>query len=188
MRVNVNFAGPWQHSSARARGFAQTRRPTGEWNWDGKRLMTLRDFIRGEHINLALSGNTKDEILAEMVASLNLPASDAAGLLRILQRREGLGSTGIGRGVAVPHCRTPLVPRLRVVFGRRTGGIPYDAIDSQPVSYFFMIVAPPAEASNDYLPVLGRIAQLAKEPDVPDRLGQVRTPAEFLALLSEKNV
>jgi len=150
--------------------------------------MTLRDFIHEDHIRLALSGNTKDDILGELVGCLNLAPSDAEGLRQILHRREGLGSTGIGRGVAVPHCRTPLVPRLRVVFGRKAGGIPYNAIDGQPVSYFFMIVAPPAETSNDYLPVLGRIAQLAKEPDVPDRLAQVRTPPEFLGLLSEKNV
>jgi len=150
--------------------------------------VTLRDFIREEHVNLALTGTTKDEVLEQLVACLHLPDGDTGVLLKVLERREGLGSTGIGRGVAVPHCRTPLVPRLRVVFGRRPGGIPYDAVDGQPVSYFFMIVAPPAEASNDYLPVLGRIAQLAKEPDVPERLAKVNTPAEFLALLSEKNV
>jgi mannitol/fructose-specific phosphotransferase system IIA component (Ntr-type) len=54
------------------------------------------------------------------------------------------------------------------------------------VSYIFLLAAPPVEVSNDYLPVLGRIAELVKEPDVPDRLGRMTTPAEFFALLEEK--
>jgi mannitol/fructose-specific phosphotransferase system IIA component (Ntr-type) len=78
------------------------------------------------------------------------------------------------------------VPRLRVVFGRKPGGLAWDAVDGQPVSYIFLLAAPPVEGSNDYLPVLGRIAELVKEPDVPNRLGQVTTAAEFLALLEEK--
>ena len=53
---------------------------------------------------------------------------------------------------------------------------------------FFLIVAPPLEVSNQYLPVLGKIAQFAKDSDVPARLGKLTTPAEFLTLLEEKNI
>ena len=67
-------------------------------------------------------------------------------------------------------------------------GIDFKAIDDKPVLYFFLIVAPPLEVSNQYLPVLGKIAQFAKEPDVTSRLGQLKTPAEFLSLLEEKNI
>jgi mannitol/fructose-specific phosphotransferase system IIA component (Ntr-type) len=56
------------------------------------------------------------------------------------------------------------------------------------VHYFFLIVAPPLEVSNQYLPVLGKIAQFAKEPDVTDRLAKLKTSAEFLELLEEKNI
>jgi mannitol/fructose-specific phosphotransferase system IIA component (Ntr-type) len=56
------------------------------------------------------------------------------------------------------------------------------------VNFFFLIVAPPLEVSNQYLPVLGKIAQFSKEQDVPDRLNQISTPAEFMALLEEKHV
>ena len=67
-------------------------------------------------------------------------------------------------------------------------GIDFKAIDDRPVHYFFLIVAPPLEVSNQYLPVLGKIAQFAKEPDVPDRLAKLATPQEFLKLLEEKNI
>ena len=64
----------------------------------------------------------------------------------------------------------------------------FRAIDDKPVLYFFLIVAPPLEVSNQYLPVLGKIAQFAKEPDVTARLAKLSTPAEFLQLLEEKNI
>jgi mannitol/fructose-specific phosphotransferase system IIA component (Ntr-type) len=150
--------------------------------------MVLSDFVRESDIHLDLHGDTRDEILTEMVASLELPAQESSLLFKVLQRREQLGSTGIGRGVAVPHCRTPLVHRLRVVYGRRPGGVAYDAVDGQPVTHFFLLVAPPVEVSNDYLPMLGRIAQLVKEADVPERLAAVQSPAEFLALLEQKGI
>ena len=67
-------------------------------------------------------------------------------------------------------------------------GIDFKAIDDKPVLYFFLIVAPPLEVSNQYLPVLGKIAQFAKEPDVTARLSKLNTPAEFLSLLEEKNI
>jgi mannitol/fructose-specific phosphotransferase system IIA component (Ntr-type) len=81
-----------------------------------------------------------------------------------------------------------VVNRLRLAFGRKPGGVDFKAIDDQPVNYFFLIVAPPLEVSNQYLPVLGRIAQFAKEADVADRLATLSKPAEFLSLLEEKGV
>ena len=64
----------------------------------------------------------------------------------------------------------------------------FKAIDDAPVHNFFLIIAPPLEVSNQYLPVLGKIAQFAKEPDVAGRLTQIGTPRDFLALLDEKGV
>jgi mannitol/fructose-specific phosphotransferase system IIA component (Ntr-type) len=80
------------------------------------------------------------------------------------------------------------VSRLRVAFGRKASGLDFKAIDEKPVKFFFLIVAPPLEVSNQYLPVLGKIAQFSKEADVPDRLLQITEPAQFLALLEEKGV
>jgi mannitol/fructose-specific phosphotransferase system IIA component (Ntr-type) len=77
---------------------------------------------------------------------------------------------------------------LQVAYGRRLGGIPYDPIDGEPVVHLFLLVAPPVEVSNEYLPVLGRVAQLAKEPDVPARLADAATPEDFLRILAEKSV
>jgi len=150
--------------------------------------MHLKDFFSPDALTFNLRGSSKDEILAELVGLLRMDERSTGTLLRIIQRRENLGSTGIGGGVAIPHCRSLVVSRLRLAFGRRAEGVEYQAIDGKPVCHFFLIVAPPLEISNQYLPVLGKIAQFAKEPDVPDRLNGLSSPDDFWRLLEEKGV
>jgi len=150
--------------------------------------MNLADFFSPDAISVDLRGGTKDEILAELVGLLRLDERASDTLLRMLQRRETLGSTGVGRGIAIPHCRSLVVSRLRLAYGHRRDGVEFQAIDNRPVFDFFLIVAPPLEISNQYLPVLGRIAQFAKEPDIPGRLAAVRSGEDFFRLLGEKGV
>src|SRR3954447_11154439 len=150
--------------------------------------MHLKDFFSAEAVNLQLRAGSKDDILAELVGLLRMDERSSGTLLRIIQRRENLGSTGIGRGIAIPHCRSLVVSKLRVAFGRKKSGIDFKAIDEKPVNFFFLIVAPPLEVSNQYLPVLGKIAQFSKEPDVPQRLLDLTEPGQFIKLLEEKAV
>ena len=150
--------------------------------------MLLREFFAEDAIKLSLGGTTKDDILKELVQLLQLDDKSQGLLFKMLKRRENLGSTGIGRGIAIPHARSLVVNRLRVAFGRKAEGIDYKAIDDKPAQFFFMIVAPPLEVSNQYLPVLGKIAQFAKEEDVPKRLLEISTPGEFLKLIEEKGL
>jgi nitrogen PTS system EIIA component len=148
--------------------------------------MELREFFDKEAVTLDIQAESKDEILRELIALLKLDEKSEGILFKMLKRRENLGSTGIGRGIAIPHCRSLVVNRLRVAFGRKPAGVDYNAIDNQPVHYFFLIVAPPLEVSNQYLPVLGKLAQFAKDPDITQRLADLTTADEFLALLAEK--
>ena len=150
--------------------------------------MELRDFFSEDAVKLELDGTTKDDVLKELIALLHLDEKSEGMLFKMLKRRENLGSTGLGRGIAIPHCRSLVVNKLRVAFGRKSGGLDFKAIDDKPVQYFFLIVAPPLEVSNQYLPVLGKIAQFSKEADVPQRLLTMTSPAEFLALLEEKKI
>jgi PTS system nitrogen regulatory IIA component len=148
----------------------------------------LREFFSEDGITLSLRGRTKDEVLKELVGLFKLDDKAQQTLVKMLKRRETLGSTGIGQNIAIPHCRAIVVSQLRVAFGRKLEGIDFNAIDGKLVHYCFLIVAPPLEVSNQYLPVLGKIAQFAKEPDVPDRLAKLNTTQEFLELLEEKNI
>lgn len=150
--------------------------------------MELREFVSEDAVQLELQGTSKDDILKELIGLLKLDEKSEGMLFKMLKRRENLGSTGIGRGIAIPHCRSLVVNRLRVAFGRKAAGVDFKAIDDKPVHFFFLIVAPPLEVSNQYLPVLGKIAQFSKESDVPGRLLEISSAAEFMALLEEKRV
>ena len=148
--------------------------------------MKLRDLFTPDVVNLEIQSDTKDDILKELIGLLGMDEKSEAILFKTLKRRENLGSTGIGKGIAIPHCRSLVVNRLRLAYGRKPGGVDFKAIDGNPVFNFFLIVAPPLEVSNQYLPVLGKIAQFAKDPEVPDALKGISTSEEFLKLLEEK--
>lgn len=148
--------------------------------------MKLRELLTADVVNLELESEAKDDILKELISLLAMDEKSEGILFKTLKRRENLGSTGIGKGIAIPHCRSLVVTRLRLAYGRKPLGVDFKAIDDQPVRNFFLIVAPPLEVSNQYLPVLGKIAQFAKDPDVPAQLMEIGTPEEFLALLEEK--
>lgn len=148
--------------------------------------MRLRELFTEDAVKLDLESDSKDDVLMELVSLLGLDAKSEGTLLKTLRRRERLGSTGIGKGIAIPHCRSLVAKRLRLAYGRKVSGIDFQSIDGAPVHNFFLIIAPPLEVSNQYLPVLGKIAQFAKEPDVPRRLLEIESATDFLELLSEK--
>ena len=132
--------------------------------------MRLRELFAADTVKLDLESETKDDTLRELVGLLALDGKSEGVLYKTLKRRENLGSTGIGKGIAIPHCRSLVVNRLRLAYGRKPKGLDFNAIDGAPVHNFFLIIAPPLEVSNQYLPVLGKIAQFAKDPDVPGLL------------------
>ena len=148
--------------------------------------MRLREFLDPSAVSLDLRAPTKDLVLDELVALLRLDERSTLQISRLLKRRETLGSTGMGRGIAIPHCRSLALNRLRLGFGLHRAGLDYEAVDHRPAHIFFMIVAPPTEVSNQYLPVLGRIAQFGQMPDIPERLRALTDPAQLFALLEER--
>ena len=148
--------------------------------------MRLRELFTAEAVALDLEAGDKDGVLKELVALLDLDEKSEGILYKTLKRRENLGSTGIGKGIAIPHCRSLVVNRLRLAYGRKKPGLDFNAIDNAPVQNFFLIIAPPLEVSNQYLPVLGKIAQFAKDPAVPEMLATLKSVDEFLTLLDEK--
>jgi PTS system nitrogen regulatory IIA component len=150
--------------------------------------MRLREFFTPGAISFDLQATDKDSVLAELVRLLGVDPRPTETLLRVLQRRESMGSTGMGRGIAIPHCRSLVANRLLLAYGHSRKGVEFQAIDGKPAHHFFLIVAPPLEISNQYLPVLGRIAQFAKDPVVPDRLAALDRPDDFFQLLEEKGV
>jgi mannitol/fructose-specific phosphotransferase system IIA component (Ntr-type) len=122
-----------------------------------------------------LRATDRQKALEEMVDCLyeNGRVKDRTLVLEMLCHRETLGSTGIGKGIAIPHGRTLAAPELSIVFARSTEGIHFDALDKKPVHLFFLIVASPHDRSNIYLPVLGKIVEKVKESRIRHKLMKV---------------
>jgi mannitol/fructose-specific phosphotransferase system IIA component (Ntr-type) len=150
-------------------------------------IIQLSEFFEEELFVPEIRARDKDATLREMVDVLVGSGRIKEGdlLLQMLRQREQLGSTGIGRGVAVPHGRTLAIGRLTVVFGRSTGGIEFDAMDGKPVHLFFLIVAPPQDRSNLYLPVLGKIVETIKSAKNRRRLLAAADFDEVAEILEE---
>jgi mannitol/fructose-specific phosphotransferase system IIA component (Ntr-type) len=142
--------------------------------------MKLIDFFGRNEIALDLRASEKEGALREMVELLDLDGDAEEILHKLLLKRENLGSTGIGKGVAIPHCRSLVVDRLRIAYGRKPEGLTFDSVDGKVVHHFFLIVAPPVEVSNQYLPVLGKIAQFCKNPKNLEHLSEVTSAEELL--------
>lgn len=107
----------------------------------------------------SVRARTKSGVVKELAACLaDDPEIRHADVLQeALEAREKLGSTGIGKEVAIPHSRTLSVPRLKALVARSKKGVDWDAPDGKPVKVIFLVVAPPQERSNTYLPLLGAI-------------------------------
>ena len=151
-------------------------------------MIRLRDFLEPSAVSLTLAAPTKDAVLDELVGLLQLDERSTQQLTRLLKRRELLGSTGVGKGIAIPHCRSLALSRLRLGFGLHRTGLEYDSVDHRPVHALFLIVAPPNEVSNQYLPVLGKIAQFAQAPEVPERLKQLESVDALFDMFDQQGV
>lgn len=134
-----------------------------------------------------LKATTKDGILKEIVDQFvnvkYLKHSDI--VLEMLKKREVLGSTGIGKGIAIPHGRTTSVSDIMIAFGKAKTGIEYDSIDGKPVQLIFMIIAPPQDENNMYLPILGKMVEILSKSKNRNKLLEAETFEEFIEVISK---
>lgn len=114
--------------------------------------------------DLAVPG--RDEALAALVDVLFRQGRihDRAAVLNTLRERERLGSTAVGAGVAIPHCRSMMADRLTLLCARLAQGIDFGAADGQPVRLLFLVVAPFGSRDNLYLELVGQIARALRDP------------------------
>jgi len=106
-------------------------------------------------------------------------------VLNALMTRENMGSTGIGNGIAIPHSRTLVANKLTVLAARSIEGIDFDAMDGEPVHLIFLILAPPQEQNNQYLPLLGRLVETLREASVRKKLLSATDFQEFISVVEK---
>jgi mannitol/fructose-specific phosphotransferase system IIA component (Ntr-type) len=146
--------------------------------------LTLSSLLKPERVNLNLKAKRKTDALKELIGLIKT-GSEVDQLLETLLTREDLGSTGIGKGVGIPHCRSLLIDKLEIAVGRSEKGIDFNAIDKKPVNLLFLIIAPPQDPGNQYLITLGRIAMVCQELTKKKCMRDPETPEEFISLVKD---
>jgi len=147
--------------------------------------MDLGDLIKPDAVVANLRSRNNKALLSEL-------ASHAAECLKLnptviyeaLWQREMLSSTGVGRGIAIPHARVPQLTQMFGLFGKLEQPIDFGAIDDKPVDLVFMLLAP-EHAGADHLRALARVSRLMRDPVTVDRLRGSKTRSAIYAVLTE---
>lgn len=149
----------------------------------------IADYIKVDTINLNLESKNKNAVIRELYNNLkktNLIKDEEQGLNDIFAREE-MGSTGIGKRIALPHAKTKAVDELMITFGISRNGIVYNSIDDENVNIFFMFLCP-EDKTQEYLKVLARISRLIREDKFVDSLLKAAENEEILEIIRSEEI
>jgi PTS system fructose-specific IIA component/PTS system nitrogen regulatory IIA component len=150
--------------------------------------MKFHDFVRVEAIRSELAAEDKEGVIRELVEALvtagEIGSDEQESILAAIMKREELGSTGIGRGVAVPHTKHPSVGKLVGTVGISWEGVDFDSLDGEKVQLFFLLISPP-DRPGDHLRALENISRQLRDETFCRFLKNSKTPQEIQQLLEE---
>lgn len=150
--------------------------------------MKLTEFVVADAIIPDLQASTKESAIRAMVSSLKeagkIAADDEESIVAAIMKREELGSTGIGRGIAVPHTKNPSVSELTATVAISNAGVDFDSLDGESVHILFLLVSPP-DRPGDHLRALETVARQLKNDDFCSFLKQSKTRDAIVELLAE---
>jgi mannitol/fructose-specific phosphotransferase system IIA component (Ntr-type) len=150
--------------------------------------MKLADFVVPEAIIADLRAGAKEEAAREMVDVLHavgcVDGADREDVVQAILGREGLGTTGVGDGVAFPEARHRAIPRLLGAIALSRGGVGFDAVDGNPVHILFLVAAP-SDKPRDFLEAAVIVSRLLRDEHFRARLRRAGTREEIVGLLAE---
>ena len=150
--------------------------------------MKIMDILLRDAVVLNLASAAKEDVLREMAGAVAAAESsiDADVLLKVLQDREALQSTGIGEGVAIPHGKLPGLHRLIASFARSRAGVDFASIDGQPTHLFFLLVVP-EHSGGQHLKALARISRFFRDAAFRTRLNEAETLDDVCRAIEEED-
>lgn len=150
--------------------------------------MKFADFIASDAIKANLQADTKEGVIREMVQALTnsgkVNSDESESIVKAILKREELGSTGIGRGVAVPHTKHPSVQKLVGTVAVSTEGVDFNSLDGEKVQLFFLLISPP-DRPGDHLRALENISRQLRDDTFCKFLKQSRAGDDIRQLLDE---
>ncbi|CAL7876661.1 PTS system fructose-specific EIIABC component [Fusobacterium necrophorum subsp. funduliforme] len=151
-------------------------------------IVKITDYMSEDLICLDLTARTKDEVLRELSTLMGKAphiGTNSEVIYKALLEREKLGSTGIGKGVAIPHAKTDAVEQLTIAFGISREKLDFKSLDEEEVNLFF-VFASPNKDSHIYLKVLARISRFIREENFRNTLLNCKTGKEVIECIREK--
>src|SRR4051812_46355732 len=150
--------------------------------------MRMSDFVVRDAIVPELSANSKESVIREMVESLRaagyFKGGDPEDIVKAILKRELLGSTGIGRGVAIPHTKHNSVDRLVGTVALSRSGVTFDSLDGEPVHVFVLLISP-QDRPGDHLRALENVSRSLSDDGFVRSLRQAPTREAIWGLLDE---
>src|SRR6516162_110940 len=148
--------------------------------------MRMSDFVVRESISATLGAASKESAIRELVENLRtagyFAGSEPEEIIKAIHKRELLGSTGIGRGVAIPHTKHPSVNQLIGTVAISRTGVPFESLDGEPVFVFVMLISP-QERPGDHLRALENVSRCLRDDNLVRSLRQATTPQQVWELL-----
>ena len=152
--------------------------------------MNIMGFLDDRAVSVDLKSQNKEGVIRELVELLigsgAIRDKDVQKLVQILLKRESLGSTGIGLGVAIPHGKSDCVVKLVAAFGVSRAGVNFDSLDGEPVHLFFLLVAP-EDSAGPHLKALARISRLLKDKHFRDSLKAAKDDKLLVKIIRDED-
>ena len=147
--------------------------------------MAVVNLIEEDIIKIPLEAKTKPDVIKELVDVLKKAGKieDAESVFRAVMLRENMGSTGLEKGIAVPHAKTHKVNNLVLAIGISPEGIDFDSLDGEPSRLFFLLIATPQQA-GPHIEALSEIARLTRSSNFCKLLLNAKTPKEIVDIFS----
>lgn len=148
--------------------------------------MSLLDILDKSCVKANLESLDKTGAVRELADLLhrNRKVAERELVVKDVLNRESKGSTGIGKGVAVPHAKTGAVGKLTLAIGISREGVDFDSIDQKPAHIIFLLLAPP-HSSGPHVEALSEIARLITPPGIKEKLKKAATADEIAAVITD---
>ena len=150
--------------------------------------MRMTDFVVRDAIVPQVAASNKEGVIRELVESLRaagyFKGADPEDIIRAILKREQIASTGIGRGVAIPHAKHNSAERLIGTVALSKGGVPFDSVDGEPVDIFVMLISP-QDRPGDHLRALENISRSLRDDNFVRKLKQAATREQIWGVLEQ---
>lgn len=153
--------------------------------------MYIIDYLKPEGIQIKAEGKNKKIIITSLLEKAAksgiIPEDKVEAIFSAIMEREQQSSTGIGNGIAIPHCKTDLVPHGVILAATMPNGIKYNSIDNKPVNILFLFIFPGNE-NKEYLQILAKAARIFSDENIRNKLVLSETSDEFREEIAKNDI